>query len=157
MTTAVNLIIQFYTAFQARDYATMQASYADDATFSDPVFKNLSANEVRAMWEMFCVKGTDLEISFNNVIETSDGGSADWTARYLFSATDRKVTNRIHAKFNIRNGKIIRHVDHFNFYRWSSQALGLTGLLFGWTPMIKSKVQAGARKNLEQFRQRNVK
>ena len=54
------LITTFYSAFQKKDYKTMQNCYADNATFSDPVFVNLNATEVKAMWEMLCIRGTDL-------------------------------------------------------------------------------------------------
>ncbi len=45
----------------------MQGSYADNATFKDPVFINLNAKQVRAMWEMFCVKSKDLKIEFSKI------------------------------------------------------------------------------------------
>ncbi|MCI0751446.1 MAG: hypothetical protein L0Y35_06375, partial [Flammeovirgaceae bacterium] len=68
-----------------------------------------------------------------------------------FSRTGRFVHNRIHAKFVFRDGKIIRHKDSFDFWRWASQALGPVGLLLGWTPMIKSKVRSTARGSLTKF------
>lgn len=40
----------------------MKNCYAEKATFNDPVFQNLNATQVRAMWEMFCVKSKDLKI-----------------------------------------------------------------------------------------------
>ena len=54
------LISRFYTAFAAGDHETMAASYTDDASFSDPVFPHLSADEVGAMWRMFCTSGNEL-------------------------------------------------------------------------------------------------
>jgi ketosteroid isomerase-like protein len=51
MNSNQQLISNFYTAFQNKDYKTMQAAYTDTATFSDPVFENLNAAEVRAMWK----------------------------------------------------------------------------------------------------------
>jgi len=58
-------------------------------------------------------------------------GSADWVARYTFSATKRHVTNRIHASLQFRDELIHRHIDHFLLYAWSEQALGPVGLLLG--------------------------
>ncbi len=46
------IIEAFYTAFQRKDYKAMQGMYSDTATFSDSVFKDLNAQQVRAMWEM---------------------------------------------------------------------------------------------------------
>ncbi len=61
------LITSFYKAFQNKDYKAMQNCYAEEAIFNDEVFQNLNAAEVKAMWEMFCIKGKDLQIEFSNV------------------------------------------------------------------------------------------
>lgn len=145
------LIEKFYTAFQQKDYATMQNCYADDASFTDEAFINLNAQEVRAMWEMLISRGTDLQLSFNNIKATNNTASAHWVATYTFSATGRKVTNRIDASFEIEDGKIKKHTDSFSFYTWSSQALGLPGILFGWTSFLQKKVQQKARLTLHAF------
>jgi ketosteroid isomerase-like protein len=118
------LLETFYTAFQQRDYLTMQSCYSENAVFSDPVFPNLNATEVRAMWQMFCVKSKDMQITFSDVIANDSKGSANWQAHYTFGATGNKVTNNISAQFVFENGKIVRHTDSFNFYQWARQALG---------------------------------
>ncbi len=151
MTDNKQLITTFYQSFQKKDYKTMQSCYGENAIFNDEVFLNLNADEVRAMWEMFCVKGKDLQIDFTNVQADENGGSAEWTATYTFSKTNRKVVNHINSIFNIENGKITKHTDVFHFHKWAGQALGITGLLLGWTPMLKSKVGKEARKNLEHY------
>jgi len=145
------LIAAFYTAFNERDYKVMQAAYADTARFSDPVFVNLDAHRARAMWEMFCTRGKDLAITFANVNADDHKGSAEWTATYTFSATNRRVVNVIKANFLFEGGKITRHTDHFDFYKWSRQALGLPGLLLGRTSFLRKKTQAAALKNLQRF------
>jgi len=155
MNTTYELINTFYTCFQNKDYKGIQACYADNAFFSDPVFKNLDALEVKSMWEMFCKKGKHLRIEFANVAATEKEGSADWTAYYTFSQTGKKVINRIHANFKFQDGKIVEHIDSFNFYNWAKQALGIPGLLLGWTSFIKTKVQKAAMKNLEAFMKAN--
>lgn len=156
MSTTLEVIQNFYTAFQNKDYKTMQTCYADHAIFNDPVFTNLNAVEVRSMWEMFCKKGKDLRIEFNNVTANEKEGSADWTAYYTFSQTGKKVVNRIHANFKFKNGRITEHVDSFNFYNWAKQALGVPGLLLGWTSLIKTRVQTAAKKNLDGFIRMNT-
>ncbi len=145
------LITTFYQAFRNKDYKAMQNCYADGAVFNDPVFTNLNATEVKAMWQMFCVKGKDLQIQFHNVQANEKNGSAEWIANYTFSKTNNKVVNYIKANFNFENGKIVKHTDKFNFYKWARQALGTTGLLLGWTPFVKSKVSREALKNLTAF------
>lgn len=149
------LIRNFYDAFIRKDFVTMQNCYDNNSTFSDPVFSNLNAEEVKAMWEMFCKKGKDLQLTYSIKHVDSKYVEANWIPTYTFSATGKKVVNNITSKFIIENNKIISHHDHFNFYKWASQALGFPGLLLGWTPMIKNKVKKSAAKNLQQFIKNN--
>ncbi len=129
----------------------MQSCYAPNATFNDEVFLNLDFDNVCGMWEMFCVRGGDIKIDFKDVSANQHEGKARWTATYVFSATGHKVVNEINANFVFENGKIIQHNDHFNFYKWSKQAFGIIGLLFGWTNFFKKKVQSKAIINLKKF------
>lgn len=145
------LITKFYTAFQNKDVATMQECYSDQATFSDEAFVNLTAKEVRAMWAMLIKGGKDMRIEFKDISTDELGGKAHWDAYYTFSATGRKVLNQIDASFIIENGKIVKHTDHFDFYTWSKQSLGLTGLLLGWTSFLKNKVRKQASAKLAAY------
>jgi ketosteroid isomerase-like protein len=144
------LIDRFYRAFQQRDAATMAACYHADATFRDPVFE-LRGTRVCAMWKMLCSRGADLRIEFSNVAADDSSGSADWQAWYAFSGTGRAVHNIIHADFRFADGLIVAHVDDFDFWRWSRQALGPAGLLLGWTPLLRNKVQREAARALDRF------
>jgi ketosteroid isomerase-like protein len=150
------LIHQFYTAFQQGNYTLMQSCYHDDATFSDPVFPNLSCRETRAMWQMLLTSAKDLKVSFTDIKGEANQGTCSWEAWYTFSRTGRPVHNRISAKFQFKDGKIFRHEDSFDLWRWSSQALGFTGILLGWSPIVKNKVQGTARKALDNFLSKNV-
>ncbi|MBY0434439.1 MAG: nuclear transport factor 2 family protein, partial [Cyclobacteriaceae bacterium] len=129
----------------------MQSCYHDNATFSDPAFRNLNVQQVRAMWQMLITAGKDLRVVFANA--QSDGviGSCDWEAYYSFSKTGRKVHNVIHASFEFSEGKILRHTDSFNLWKWSGTALGPVGTLLGWTPFMKSKIRITASRSLEKF------
>lgn len=143
----------FYTAFARLDAATMEACYAEDASFDDEVFSLRGRRQVGGMWRMLCeataAKGrADWKLEFSQV--TAD--SAHWDAHYRFSATGRLVLNRIDARFEFDDaGLIRRHVDRFDFHAWARQALGLPGLLLGWTPFLRRKVQAQAAANLERY------
>ena len=145
------LITKFYTCFQNKDYKGMQECYADNATFSDEVFVNLNAAQVKAMWAMLCERGKDLRLDFKNVQSVGTNGSSEWIAYYTFSASNRKVVNHVKASFIIENGKFVKHIDSFNFYKWSKQALGLPGALLGWTKFLKKKVRQGAMKSLNDY------
>jgi ketosteroid isomerase-like protein len=151
-----SLISQFYTAFQTKDYLVMQDLYHADATFSDPVFQALNAAEVKAMWQMLVAAGKDLQVTFSQVSANETSGSCLWEARYTFSRTGKRVHNIIRASFEFRDGKIFRHVDSFDFWRWSRQALGFSGLLLGWTPLVKNKVRTTARRGLTNFMRGNA-
>ena len=95
MTSNKDLITNFYTAFQNKDYKTMQECYSDNAIFSDAVFENLDAVEVKAMWQMLITRGKDLRLEFKNVEANDKTGSAEWIADYTFSATGNKLINKI--------------------------------------------------------------
>lgn len=151
MNTNEQLITSFYQAFQKKDYKTMQDCYANNALFNDEVFVNLDANQVRSMWEMLITRGRDLTLEFSNVGATENEGHAEWIATYTFSATGKKVINKVKANFVFEKGKIVKHTDQFSFYKWASQALGISGILLGWMPFLKNKVRTQAMKNLFSF------
>jgi ketosteroid isomerase-like protein len=157
MSTNEELIHRFYTAFQNKDYTVMQACYADHATFTDEAFVDLDAAEVRAMWEMLCKNGKDFKLTFGNIQSQGNTAGAEWTATYLFSKTGNRVTNNVKANFVIEEGLIVKHRDNFDFYTWSKQAFGFTGLLIGWTSFFKNKVQATAKGSLQTFMQKDKK
>ncbi|MEO5603121.1 MAG: nuclear transport factor 2 family protein [Cyclobacteriaceae bacterium] len=145
------LIHQFYNAFKNNDYRRMQEAYHQEASFSDPVFQNLSAEEVKAMWQMLITSARDLEIFFDRVQADDTSGTCHWEARYTFSGTGRRVHNVIVASIQFRDGKIYRHSDKFNFWRWSRMALGGPGLLLGWSPYLLHAVRKKVRRRLERF------
>mgnify|MGYP000355230147 CR=1 FL=1 len=145
------LLTKFYAAFSRRDGESMGACYAGDASFSDPVFVSLDAKEVRGMWRMLCEQGKDLKVEASNMTADAIAGSAHWEAYYTFSATGKSVHNIIDAKFKFRDGLIVEHIDSFDFWRWSRMALGVPGVLLGWTPLIRNKVRSTARGRLEAY------
>lgn len=148
----MSLLHTFYTAFAQRDWAVMGACYHDEAQFSDPVFPELDAKGVKAMWRMLLSGDTDLCISFTVIKENEKGGLVKWEAFYSFGKKKRKVRNVITSDFTFKDGLIHTQRDRFGLWRWSRQALGLTGMFLGWTPMVKRKVQAMAAGRLAKFR-----
>ena len=152
MATNDEVMAKFYTAFQNKDYVTMNSCYSDDIVFSDPAFGLLKGEEVKAMWEMLCKRAKDFSLTFS-VIELLDEeyGTCRWTASSIFSGSGNKVVNHIKAYMRFRDGKIIEHSDAFKLSKWASQALGWKGAIFGWMGWFQRKVQKNARKNLEKF------
>ena len=145
---STTVIQRFYTALTARDWATMGACYHDEARFGDPVFPDLDAPHVRGMWRMLLTSGSDLRVTFTVLEESDRGGRCRWEAFYDFSRTGRPVHNIITSEFTFKDGLIHRQRDRFDFWRWSRQALGPTGLLLGWTPLVKNKVRGIAAASL---------
>ncbi|MEO8580340.1 MAG: nuclear transport factor 2 family protein [Gemmatimonadales bacterium] len=145
------MIRKFYTALQKRDAPGMAACYHPAVVFSDEVFINLEGERAAGMWQMLCERGKDLKIEFRDVQADDSGGRAHWEAWYTFSATGRRVHNKIDAEFLFRDGKIVRHRDSFNFWAWARQALGAKGWLLGWSGLVKKRVRSQAAKGLAAY------
>jgi hypothetical protein len=73
------------------------------------------------------------------------------TTHYTFTQNGRHVDNDVRASFRFRDGLISEHRDEFGFYRWTRQALGPTGLLLGWSPIVQGSVRKQARARLDDF------
>jgi ketosteroid isomerase-like protein len=146
------LIKTFYASFQKLDAEGMARCYHADIRFSDPVFPALSKAEASDMWKMLCSQAKNFELTFADVQANDQRGRVHWEARYDFSATGRRVHNKIDAEFEFQDGKIIKHTDTFNFWKWSRMALGPIGFLLGWTPLLRKKVQKQAGERLAKFR-----
>lgn len=144
-------ITDFYEGFSRLDPAPMVKLYAANAEFSDPAFPHLTGDEVGDMWTMLCKRAKGFSLTFRDVSADDTQGKAHWEADYLFQG-GRKVHNVIDAAFTFQNGKVVKHVDTFDFYRWSKMALGAPGLLLGWTGFLQKKVQGQAMKGLQEFR-----
>lgn len=144
----MHVLERFYSAFAQRDWAAMGTCYHAGARFSDPVFPALDEAQVRAMWRMLLTSGTDLRISYTVLKADANTGEVRWEAWYTFSKTKRPVHNIITSTFVLKDDRILVQNDHFDFWRWSRQALGTSGLLLGWSPLVRSKVQGIAAANL---------
>jgi ketosteroid isomerase-like protein len=145
------LLANFYEAFDKRDGDRMAACYAPDARFSDPVFTDLRGDEPGAMWRMLTGRADDLRVELLEHEAGDESGSARWRAHYTFTQTGRSVVNDVRATFRFADGLIAEHNDDFGFHRWARQALGPTGLLLGWTPIVKGATRRRARESLDEF------
>jgi ketosteroid isomerase-like protein len=144
-------IRKFYEHFGNKNAEGMVALYADDVEFSDPVFPALKGDEAKAMWRMLCARAADLRVDASAIEGDETSGKAHWDAHYTFSATGRKVLNRIDATFTFREGKIVKHQDSFDLWAWTRMALGLKGTLLGWSPIVQNAVRKQADKGLRSF------
>ncbi len=146
------LISKFYTAFANEDAESMVACYHDEMTFEDPAFGLLSAKEAGSMWHMLLERAKgNIDIKFKDVSASETKGSAYWIATYPFGAKKRIVENHIKAKFEFKDGKISKHEDSFDVWKWSRMAMGLPGALLGWTPFIQNKIKSTALSGLKKY------
>lgn len=150
-----DLLTRFYDALARRDGDAMAACYHPEVHFRDPVF-DLHGSRAAAMWRMLCARGHDLRVEASGVEASEESGRAHWEAHYTFSGTKRPVHNVIDAAFTFEDGLIRTHVDDFDLWRWSRQALGAPGLLLGWSPWMKQKVRAQASQSLDRWIESNT-
>lgn len=145
-------IHKLYSSLQRLDHEGMIQCYHANATFKDPVFELNSKEEIAGMWTMLCKRAKEFKLHYDEVWADEETGGAHINASYLFSQTNRMVHNNIEASFKFRDGLITEQIDSFDFWKWSRQALGFTGLILGWTPLLQKKVQSQACKNLQGYK-----
>lgn len=145
------LITTFYTGLSELNAEKMIACYHDDILFEDPGFGKLKGERAKNMWRMLCKNAQNFRIEFSEINVDDHTGSAHWEAWYSFSQTGRSVHNIIDAQFEFKEGKIIKHTDHFNLHRWASQALGWKGKLLGGTGFFKKKLHQKTNRLLDKF------
>ena len=148
----IQIIDQFYEAFARKDAESMVLLYHDEIVFEDPAFGVLHGNRAKNMWRMLCLNAQDLTIQHSDVQSMDDStGSAHWEVKYTFRQTGRKVCNSIDAHFVFQDGKIIRHIDHFDLHKWARQAIGWKGYLLGGTSFFKKKLNTQTNRLLSKF------
>lgn len=153
MTPNENTINKFYTAFANADVNQMCECYHPNVKFRDPAFGLLTGSDVCLMWKMLLERSNgNIKIDFSEIKADDYTGSAHWIATYNFTKTNRKVVNSIYAQFQFKDGLIIKHTDDFDIWKWAKQALGLKGLLLGWTGFMQKRIQQQAISALKNYR-----
>ncbi len=141
-----------FTAMGRRDSATMVAAYAPDATFNDPVFGSLSGSSVRTMWTKRLAQYPDFAATIDALDATDKGGTVRWTARYTSPTTQQQVVVETTSEITMRDGRIVRQNDTFDFALWAKQAEG--GVIGGMAQsrltraLAQRLVQAEARRRI---------
>lgn len=157
MNPSEQIIEEFYAAFAEGNPDTMASCYHPEIVFEDPAFGKLEGKNASDMWHMLIERAKgNMEIEFSDIKSFENKGSAKWVATYTFSKTNRKVVNNVSATFEFKDGLIIKHTDYFDFYNWSKQALGTTGILLGWSSFLRKKVQKQALESLRKYQEKSV-
>ncbi len=150
-------IVDFYAAFKRLDPAAMQAAYAPEARFSTPLFQLQGAEQIGALWAMLCdaIDRRSLDqwrLEVSEVEATAQRGRARWQPHWRIRASGCVVQGVTDAAFSFDSrGRILSHDECFSFWHWSRQALGLRGVLLGWTPLWRDHVGAWARQSLHDY------
>ncbi|OIQ28579.1 MAG: hypothetical protein BM564_09290 [Bacteroidetes bacterium MedPE-SWsnd-G2] len=149
---------KFYSSFDNLDYNGMISCYHPEAQFSDPAFGTLNYDDIRLMWQMLCTSQSkeNFKVNYYNINCVSNSCSADWKAIYLLSKTSKRVHNSIHSIFVFKDGLIYRQKDDFNLYHWAKQALGLKGVLLGWTPYFQRQLQERTISMLSRYKLKTI-
>lgn len=148
-------IVKLFRAFGDRDAAAMVECYHPEATFQDPVFGTLSRTDLETMWRMLCERGKDLKITLERHSVNDSTGKAEWVALYTFSATGRPVRNVVTSQFEFKQGLVFTQKDSFDFWKWTRMALGVSGQLLGWTPLVQNSVRRKALESLDRYNPRS--
>ncbi len=145
------LIETFYTGLSELNADKMISCYHKDVLFEDPGFGKLKGDRAKSMWRMLCKNAKNFKVEYSRVEANQHNGKANWEAWYTFSKTGRPVHNIIDAQFEFKDGKIIKHTDHFNIHKWASQAMGWKGKLLGGTGFFRKKLVEQTNKMLDKF------
>lgn len=147
-----DLIKQFYTSFSKGDAKGMIECYHKDIKFEDPAFGVIKGERACSMWKMLLSqKKGDLKVTFKNIETDKEEGKAYWEAEYLYGEQQRKVVNKVFASFKFKDGLIIEHIDTFDVWKWTKQAMGAVGYVLGWSSFMKSKIQQETKRKLDVF------
>lgn len=141
----VKSLNDFFNFFKKADYKNMIKFYNEKATFSDPVFKNLSKAEIDKMWTFLLKNKKEKDINLKYELIDGKNLIVKWECTYLFGRKNQKVYNQVTSKFKFSEDKIIEQIDDFDFKNWSKQSLGLIGKIFGnkkWFNKLVSKKAA---------------
>jgi len=150
------LINQFYTAFVAGNAEQMANCYHDEIVFEDPAFGQLKGERAIAMWRMLLSNNeANLKVKYSYVEANEKTGSAQWIANYNYGPQKRAVENHVKASFEFKDGKIIKHTDVFDLWKWTRQALGVSGYVLGWSPFMRNKIQEKTNALLDKFMAKN--
>jgi hypothetical protein len=135
-------LVRFYDTLAHGDGQGLGRLYTPDATFEDPVFL-LHGAEIGRMWAGLLGRARRFEVAYTVAQAGEKNGVVEWTARYLFGGK-RPVVNVILSEIELDNGLVARQRDTFDFHRWSAQALGLKGRLFGRAEWFRRAVSRKA-------------
>jgi ketosteroid isomerase-like protein len=145
------LVRRYFDAFARLDGEAMAACYHASASFSDPIFPDLRGERVGWRWRMLTRGATDMHLDYVIVFGDERKAQVEWQSRYRFAGSGREVRNQGLSTLAFWDGRIVRQIDEFDFWRWSRSSVGLMGTLFGGLGPVRGMVQRRAAAQLERY------
>jgi ketosteroid isomerase-like protein len=143
------LIRRFYARLAARDAEGALACYHPEVFFSDPLHPRLRGEPARDLWRLRLGDPAFGEIALEEASADANGALTRWTAHGVVRG--RPVTIRGRSMFAFRDGRIVRHYDHYSLWRWTAQAFGSVGAALGWFGPFRWALRTRAARALERF------
>ena len=142
------LLHRWFDALARLDGDALAACYHPSASFSDPLFPDLRGTRVGWRWRMLAAGARDMRVSYEILAGDDRKAFVRWQAQWRLAGSGRPVENRVTSTFAFWDGRIVRQIDEFGFWRWSRSSLGLPGWLLGWIPAVR---RAAGRRALQQL------
>ena len=142
------LVHRWFDALARLDGEVLAACYHPSASFSDPLFADLRGARVGWRWRLLARGATDMRVTYDILGGDDRKALVRWRARWRLAGSGRAVANEVESTFAFWDGRIVRQVDAFDFWRWSRSSLGLAGWLLGWIPALR---RAAGRRALQQL------
>jgi hypothetical protein len=145
-------IYHLYNCLQDRNIDGMLSCYHPNVVFHDPVFGELKRERLFYMWRMLLSRmGSNAKIEIQNVYALNKKATCSWSADYEYGRSKKKIHNEINSNFKFEGNRIISQSDSFDLYKWSKQANGLVGFLFGWTPTMQNMIVKQSNQFLDYY------
>ena len=151
-------VTDFFLFYQKHDYAGMLSCLDPQVGFSDLAFRKITGDDVRAMWNWFCIPTESrLKPVFILEFKILEAEGEHVQARYQVDYTlerGHRVNYVIQSDFTLRNGKIVRQVDSptISNFQFARMALGFPKCLLALTPLFKPIIRGEMGKKLSEFR-----
>lgn len=143
------LIRRFYARLAARDAEGALACYHPEVFFSDPLHPRLRGEAACDLWRLRLAGEGFARITLEAASGDADEGLARWSAAGVVRG--RPVAIRGRSMFAFREGRIVRHYDHYSLWRWTAQAFGAVGAALGWFGPFRWALRSRATRALERF------
>lgn len=105
-----DVAMKFYEAFLSKDPEAMAGLYADDVHFKDIIFDARGKDDAMHIWRTL-MRNPTIQGTPEFIKQDGDTAHVRVKVKYVFSQTQRPVEREFVAKLQVRDGKIVSHVE----------------------------------------------